>query len=305
MAEQRTTQLPAEALTTGTGNVRATQVPVESLQTANNQFIRATQVPVEVLFLAPGGYVGINDAVLWKRTGTKVSIGTNVDKMTLNFYPSIGQALTGLPWPQAVAQGALDGAHIVVERAALTDWANALEAPEKDTAVPVGSTVIFSGRVSHTEPSRNEIVVEVTSDLELLNVQVPRNLYQPGCIHTLFDSGCTLSKATFSVGGTVTAGSTKSLVVASGLAQASGYFDLGTVKFTSGANSGLTRSVKTHLLSGPSLELVLPLPSLPGVGDTFTVTPGCDKKSATCTAKFANLVHFRGFPFVPVPEQAR
>ena len=38
-------------------------------------------------------------------------------------------------------------------------------------------------------------------------------------------------------------------------------------------------------------------PSLPG--DTFTVTAGCDKQFATCQAKFANAVNFRGFPHMP------
>ena len=34
-------------------------------------------------------------------------------------------------------------------------------------------------------------------------------------------------------------------------------------------------------------------------GDTFTVTAGCDKHFATCQAKFANAVNFRGFPHMP------
>ena len=32
---------------------------------------------------------------------------------------------------------------------------------------------------------------------------------------------------------------------------------------------------------------------------TFTVTAGCDKHLATCRAKFANTVNFRGFPHMP------
>ena len=35
------------------------------------------------------------------------------------------------------------------------------------------------------------------------------------------------------------------------------------------------------------------------LGDTFTVTAGCDKQFATCQAKFANAVNFRGFPHMP------
>ena len=34
-------------------------------------------------------------------------------------------------------------------------------------------------------------------------------------------------------------------------------------------------------------------------GDEFTVTAGCDKQFATCQAKFANGVNFRGFPHMP------
>ena len=41
----------------------------------------------------------------------------------------------------------------------------------------------------------------------------------------------------------------------------------------------------------------MPSPSSPG--DAFTVTAGCDKHLATCKAKFANAVNFRGFPHIP------
>jgi len=34
------------------------------------------------------------------------------------------------------------------------------------------------------------------------------------------------------------------------------------------------------------------------VGDGFTVTPGCDRSFATCKAKFANAVNFRGHPYM-------
>ena len=30
--------------------------------------------------------------------------------------------------------------------------------------------------------------------------------------------------------------------------------------------------------------------------DSFTVRAGCDKRVETCTAKFANVANFRGFP---------
>jgi uncharacterized phage protein (TIGR02218 family) len=186
----------------------------------------------------------------------------------------------------------------------MADWADALDAPELDTATDVGSTILFSGRVSAVQPSRNEIAVDVTSDFELFNVQMPRNLYQPGCIHTLFDSGCALTKSSFLTSGVVTTGSTASVIAATALSQATGYFDLGTILFTSGANQGITRSVKAFVHS-TSVEVALPFPSVPAVGDTFSIYPGCDKRLTTCDTKFSNKVHFGGFPFIPTPVQAR
>jgi uncharacterized phage protein (TIGR02218 family) len=35
------------------------------------------------------------------------------------------------------------------------------------------------------------------------------------------------------------------------------------------------------------------------VGDTLRVTAGCDRRFASCKAKFANAVNFRGFPHIP------
>ena len=34
-------------------------------------------------------------------------------------------------------------------------------------------------------------------------------------------------------------------------------------------------------------------------GDSFIAQAGCDKRIATCGAKFANTVNFRGFPNIP------
>ena len=41
-----------------------------------------------------------------------------------------------------------------------------------------------------------------------------------------------------------------------------------------------------------------------GGGDTFSVVAGCDKKFATCKAKFANALNFRGFPHLPGNDAA-
>jgi len=53
--------------------------------------------------------------------------------------------------------------------------------------------------------------------------------------------------------------------------------------------------------AGTSDRLVLhePFPFPVQVGDTFTVVTGCDRLISTCSAKFNNVVNFRGEPNVP------
>ena len=129
---------------------------------------------------------------------------------------------------------------------------------------------------------------------------MPRNVYTAGCIHTVFDGGCGLIKASFANPSAALSGSTNRVLLCE-LAQAPGYFDLGTVTFTSGANAGVTRTIKAYAVGAISLSY--PLKTAPAVGDSFIAYPGCDKRMAeTCSAKFGNLPNYRGFPFIPVPE---
>jgi uncharacterized phage protein (TIGR02218 family) len=145
------------------------------------------------------------------------------------------------------------------------------------------------------------VSLNASCDLVFLNGQFPRNYFLPACNHALFDAGCGLNKATYAVNGTGTAGNTVKPLSASALTQATDYFALGYVVINTGVNAGLVRSVRASV-SGV-LTFLYPLPQPCATGDTFTAYPGCDKTQATCTAKFNNLTKFRGFPYVPTPEQ--
>ena len=185
--------------------------------------------------------------------------------------------------------GALDGARVVIERIFFSDW-----------ATPVGAVVIFSGRVSDVSGSRSAVKVDVKSDIELLNVSSPRNIYQSGCMRTLYDGGCKVNREKFTVNGRVTANSTTGTELACNLTQADGWFNQGVIKFTSGRNAGLSRTVKEH--KGGRLSFALRLPFPPQSGDVFKIYPGCDKRQETCGGKFNNIVHFRGFPYIPAAD---
>ncbi|SRR5579871_818750 len=165
----------------------------------------------------------------------------------------------------------------------------------------LGAVPFFPGRVSTWKVGRMAALLTIEAYTAILNQQMPRNLFQAGCVHTLYDAGCTLAKATFRVSGSVaTAPSGNSIT--SGLTQADGYFALGVLTFTSGANNGLSYAVQAYAHASGTVTTVKPFQSAPAPGDTFTILPGCDKQQATCSAKFSNTAHYRGYRFVPTPE---
>lgn len=227
-----------------------------------------------------------------KRSRTKTNIGVSVDSMELSLSAPPTVTVAGVPIIAFIAAGGFDGSRFRVERVFASSW----------TAVPAGTLLMFSGRMGDVTMGRNEANITIKSDLELLDVQVPKNLWTPGCSNSLYDSACGVLKATFTVANAVTASPTPTrYVFNSTLAQAAGYFDLGVVTFTSGANAGQVRTIKGHA-SGGLVTLISPLPFAPAAGDTFNIYPGCDKTQATCTNKFSNVIRFRGKPYVPVPE---
>ena len=225
------------------------------------------------------------------RGKTKVAVGIAVDTMDVTVSADSTVTVGGKPLLQFIAAGGLDGARLALDRAFAA-------APG---ASWVGTLGLFAGRVSDTGITRYSATVTVASDSELLNSMIPRNVYQPGCTNTLFDGTCGQAKASYAAAATATsASSVANTVFSTGLAQATGYFDLGWAVGVTGANAGIGRTIKAQ--AGGVLTSVQPWPSAVTIGDTFTVYPGCDKSQATCSSKFSNLARFRGYPYVPAPE---
>jgi hypothetical protein len=98
----------------------------------------------------------------------------------------------------------------------------------------------------------------------------------------------------------------------------SGYFSDGIIKFTSGANNGLSMEVRAW--DGTTIYLFEGMPFDLQVGDTFLIEPGCNLTINDCANKFAlvpligggttasaanggNIVNFRGEPFIPGMDQ--
>ena len=267
---------------------RLTVADLYTFALRDGSFLRYTSLDADVAY---GGNTFLCDAPVITRSRVTSRVGIEVAEMTLTVSPNTSDLINGVAWIPAVRGGALDGARVTVQRAFI--W--------NPFVPPIGVVTVFAGRVSPITGGRSSVEIMVRSDTELFNMKIPRNLVQPGCLHTLFDTGCALSKAAFASNSSVDSGSTKA-VINCGLPQTVGVFDLGTIAFISGPNNGLSRTVKRYTTG--VFHLALPLPFTPGVGDTFSAHPGCDKQQTTCIDKFNNKINFRGLPYVPVPETA-
>lgn len=222
-----------------------------------------------------------------ERGDTRIVRGVQVDTLKLNVYYSPSNNFA-----QMIQSGALDGARVLLQRAIMPTFGD----------ISNGLITMFSGRISDAEFDRTKASINIKSDFELLNIQMPRNLYQPSCSHSLYSVGCGVLKASFSVSGSIVSASTTQ-TLNTGLSQVGGIFSQGIIEFTSGQNNGVKRTVKLH--NDRVISITLPLSYQPQIGDTFTISQGCDKTMNTCNIVFNNLSRYRGFPFVPQPEAAR
>lgn len=149
---------------------------------------------------------------------------------------------------------------------------------------------------------------EVTGISDLLNRPYGR-AYVYSCDSRLGDEKCGVDLATSAFRGTGSVVEVTSALqfTATGLSGFSkDWFTGGSVIWVTGENAGTRSRTKSHLTSGGSaiLETWLTPAMRVNVGDTFTITAGCNKTSTDCRDKFGNLLNFRGFPHMPGDDVA-
>jgi uncharacterized phage protein (TIGR02218 family) len=80
------------------------------------------------------------------------------------------------------------------------------------------------------------------------------------------------------------------------------WFERGRLFVLDGAGAGLEGVIKHDQTRSDGMrviELWEPVRATVEAGDLIRLEAGCDKRVETCRQKFANLMNFRGFPFVP------
>jgi len=234
-----------------------------------------------------GNYFAIGPR--FERSKTKLMIGVQVDELAVKIYPEPSDLLGSIPWLTAAWTGQFDGALLQVERAFMQPYGTV-----------VGTIVLFAGRVSDIDSSRTGIDMKCRSHLELLNIQMPRRLWQPSCTHVFGDAMCQFDRNSLAVNFACISGSTQTVI--QGPPAVAPYLQ-GSIIGLTGVNAGYTRTI-TGFVPGQSVTVKLAFLYPPVPGDEFQLLPGCDHSLATCTNTFGNQTHFGGMPFIPAPENS-
>lgn len=228
---------------------------------------------------------------LLDRNSVTEKIGLEVGTLDLTLTADATDLINGTPIIPFIAARGLDGANLRLDKGYYPDWNSAC----------TGTLLRFSGKITSIgEIAGSSVAITVSSWLILLNQNVPPNLYQAGCLHTVYDAGCGLNPATFSGSSSAAAGSTQFTVNSNFTGYTASLYAQGRILFTDGPNAGLTRAIKSNTAS--SFTLISPLPVAPNVGDHFTIYQGCDLTQGTCLTTFNNLARFKATPYVPAPE---
>lgn len=170
---------------------------------------------------------------------------------------------------------------------------------------PLEKSVIFIGQIKKASFKGITAEVEAVSFEHFLQMPIPILRYQLNCNHQLFDAGCQLVKTgyiepahvLFEVTATVTLDATKTILTSVTF----GGFDAGY--FTGGLCEFGEERRTIIAYSGNTITLQYRMQDLAD-SDEVSVYPGCDGDIKTCRDKFANILNFLGFPFIPQENPA-
>ena len=183
----------------------------------------------------------------------------------------------------------------------------AVEVFRVNWAAPAQRVLLRRGAVGEIRRGRVAFVAEMRSLAHQLGQTVGR-VFQGACDARLGDARCgvDLDDPAYRASASVSAVQRPRAFTAAGLGGfAAGWFTLGRLDWTAGANAGRVDEVRAHdvvggVAGGVAAITLLEAPVRPiAPGDAFVLRAGCDKRLETCAGKFANVVNFRGFPHIP------
>ena len=225
------------------------------------------------------------------RGKAKWGMGLDVDQITLDILDDGSATINGQSLVKSARQGFFDFAQVECDRFLSDSFTN----------TSVGTVPWFTGTAGEINALGKKITLTIESPLAQLKASFPKTFVLPSCANTLYDSVCQLSESAHTHAGTIGPNPTATSfpLTLTGGSLADGAFQNGRIKFTSGANDGQVRAVKSYV--NGIVTLVYPLYVVPSAGDTVDAIEGCIKTRARCNA-LSNIAHYRGFPNVPDPS---
>lgn len=269
-----------------------------TISASNNDDIKCTNAQKDMIVIPWGGGVKVtftSNGVKVSGIRTNIGIGVDVDEQDVQLDFDADMSFQDIPFARALLWGRLDGGTITRDRYFAETWGLGNE-----PTVWMGGTRLFSGNVADLEEvGRSYCKMKVRSDLSKLEINMPKELFQPGCKNAVYDAGCGLDRGLFQVNGIVAAGSTQSRINWAGSLAT---MKLGTIYIETAAGVTLVRTIR-DVIPGVALLLSNPLEQTPTVGHDFATFQGCDRSYARCGV-LGNQAKFRGKPFVPTEETA-
>ncbi len=184
-----------------------------------------------------------------------------------------------------LAAGRYDGARVTI---GLVDW-ETLE-----------HQAIYSGTIGTVSEEAGAFSATLVSrKAELLRDPVPRT--SPTCRAEFCGPGCNLSATRFTRLASLAAfDAARGGLQLTGIAALADYAS-GSLRWLDGPLAGLEAGL--HDSGDGWLLLDRPLDAVPAIGTRLLVREGCDRRLATCAARFGNAINFQGEPFLPGNDQ--
>ncbi len=225
-------------------------------------------------------------------------------KASAGLRPGVIENAVGFAADNSLASGALSPVDVSKEdidagkydQAAVEIW----RVDWQDPALRVG---VWSGEIGAITRTEHAFEAEISGPARKLKRNFGR-VFSKRCDAELGDARCTkdVSVAPFARQAVITrlAGAAQFAVAALNAPEAD-WFCGGTVLWQDGPNAGQSQRIAEYFIDGS--EDVFTLAQMPArppaIGDSLLATAGCDKSLQDCTGKFANVLNFRGCPFMP------
>ena len=169
----------------------------------------------------------------------------------------------------------------------------------------MGILTLSKGTVGQTTIKDYDYNVELRSLFQNLQQEVG-DLYSPYCRNTVGDAKCQVDiVGSYTHTGTVLTVTDAKTFTSNSVSPAitdDDYFQYGVLTWTSGDNDAKKMQVResSYLAGTHTIELDHNQLYAMDIGDTFSVTAGCDLDiDGDCNTKFSNTINFNGEPSVP------